>query len=375
MSHAFGTFSSASNVETRALREEIKRRGESFRHKEMKFRKRIDLLEEEIRVLKATKREDKDVTVSKMDMVRRMHKALLKNVKSTKAEFGERILESETDLMRTFKLRTKALTDQLDAEHCRAAKNPVHKRMKEECEKLSGELKWTQDFGVKMERANQRLAKHNLDVTTQYEQHRKDRALLIEQLLLVKRDNAMLRTECLELRKRYAAAEAIASARSRIISVQSPSPSPTSSVSSYSPKYDSALASPTRPSNRLYSPTKVAARDTQKLERIVAQQAKLVEKSQRRERQARKKYVAAIEASSELERFLRACVEDVKRDVACRSILPRTKIDPADFDAADRDQVLQILLSKKRVVELLYERTFGGRSVDDGGGGDEKMST
>merc|ERR1712232_1538 len=88
--------------------------------------------------------------------------------------------------------------------------------------------------------------------------------------------------------------------------------------------------------------------------------------------QVRNQYANELEDKTQLELFLRQCVQDVKNDIAkerhelaTRSSTPddprslnEEKVNIESFQAKDRARVLELLLSKERVVSLLYTKTF-----------------
>ena len=103
---------------------------------------------------------------------------------------------------------------------------------------------------------------------------------------------------------------------------------------------------------------------------------------------ARASLAAELHQRTELEVFLRQCVEDVRLDIARKrtDVLtqPHTSsplstgrgtgrdggesgdadggISLADFSTADREKVLELLLSQERVINLLYSKTFPSMS-------------
>ena len=77
-----------------------------------------------------------------------------------------------------------------------------------------------------------------------------------------------------------------------------------------------------------------------------------------------------LQSRSELETLLRACVEDVRKEVAAVRAnaasptrgapvgSPTRGVGVEDLGPKERERVLELLLSQERVVSLLYERTF-----------------
>ncbi|CAE7571621.1 unnamed protein product [Symbiodinium microadriaticum] len=117
---------------------------------------------------------------------------------------------------------------------------------------------------------------------------------------------------------------------------------------------------------------------------------KLLADERRSLQQVRHNYAQELKSRTEMEILLRACVEDVRKEIARRHIetaqlgslmkgVEEGDIDriygnhasaiPVEaFDQEDRERVLELLLSQERVVTLVYSKTF---PVHNGGGGKE----
>ena len=101
----------------------------------------------------------------------------------------------------------------------------------------------------------------------------------------------------------------------------------------------------------------------EKMTRIIEQQRKEIERSQKRIRELQRVHFEERRGKNELVNLLRTCLNDVKREIADRSILPPSDIDSLELKKSDRDQVLKTLLSKRHVIELLYSKTFDDTSL------------
>eukprot|EP00742_Colponemidia_sp_Colp-10_P004954 GILJ01005292.1.p1 GENE.GILJ01005292.1~~GILJ01005292.1.p1 ORF type:complete len:587 (+),score=114.12 GILJ01005292.1:124-1884(+) len=115
---------------------------------------------------------------------------------------------------------------------------------------------------------------------------------------------------------------------------------------------------------------------------VVEKLKRLLDIERKNLRNVRTAHSREIASRTELEVFLRQCIDDVKQEIAKRrnEMLPkhergygfasisRENTNPRDiplddFSAADRQRVLELLLSQERVLSLLYDKAFPARSM------------
>jgi len=293
--------------------------------------KKLKGLEEEIRLMSSLTGEE-SVTKGRLDMIRRMHKAVMYNVGNVKTNFSEAMKSQERDLLRTFESRLASVKRELEGE--RELVRKLRRRGKGDREReLEKELVWTKDIAKQLETSNDRLSKHNKNIILQLRQMKEDRSVLCNQLLVVKKENKRIRSECLNLR------EKVLLLQQRQVS---------SDVERKEKEEEEEVTSSTSSSSE------------EKLNKIIAQQQKEIERSKKRVRELQRVHIEDKRDRSELESLLRTCLNDVKREIADRSILPPSDIDSIELKKSDdRNRVLKMLLSKRHVIELLYEKTVG----------------
>lgn len=293
--------------------------------------KKLKGLEEEIRLMSSLTGEE-SVTKGRLDMIRRMHKAVMYNVGNVKTNFSEAMKSQERDLLRTFESRLASVKRELEGE--RELVRKLRRRGKGDREReLEKELVWTKDIAKQLETSNDRLSKHNKNIILQLRQMKEDRSVLCNQLLVVKKENKRIRSECLNLR------EKVLLLQQRQVS---------SDVERKEKEEEEEVTSSTSSSSE------------EKLNKIIAQQQKEIERSKKRVRELQRVHIEEKRDRSELESLLRTCLNDVKREIADRSILPPSDIDSIELKKSDdRNRVLKMLLSKRHVIELLYEKTVG----------------
>eukprot|EP01063_Lacrimia_lanifica_P022221 TRINITY_DN29883_c0_g1_i1.p1 TRINITY_DN29883_c0_g1~~TRINITY_DN29883_c0_g1_i1.p1 ORF type:complete len:503 (+),score=209.45 TRINITY_DN29883_c0_g1_i1:109-1617(+) len=88
-----------------------------------------------------------------------------------------------------------------------------------------------------------------------------------------------------------------------------------------------------------------------------------LEHERRALKQVRSSHIALLQERTELEVFLRQCLQDVRSEIAATSHsypvnLTRDTNNLPDYNAQHRDHLLELLLSKERVLSVLYSKTF-----------------
>ena len=115
---------------------------------------------------------------------------------------------------------------------------------------------------------------------------------------------------------------------------------------------------------------------------IIKRLKRLLEIERRNVRTVRTAHINELANRTELEAFLRQCIDDVKSEITRRrgemfasmnrakggagSMSAEDGIALGGFSAADRERVMELLLSQERVINLLYDKTFP-RRVDSKG--------
>ena len=99
---------------------------------------------------------------------------------------------------------------------------------------------------------------------------------------------------------------------------------------------------------------------------VVAKLKRLLEVERRNLRAVRAAHAKELQSRTELETLLRSCVQDVQHEIANQragggGAAGKREVAAGNFSAADRERVMELLLSQQRVVTLLYERTFPPR--------------
>ena len=115
------------------------------------------------------------------------------------------------------------------------------------------------------------------------------------------------------------------------------------------------------------------AESEERYREVVARLKRLLDVERRNLRAVRAAHAKDLQSRTELESLLRACVDDVRKELAAQRAVTAGsgKAVPSsgggsgaggalagELGPKERERVLELLLSQERVVSLLYERSF-----------------
>lgn len=122
------------------------------------------------------------------------------------------------------------------------------------------------------------------------------------------------------------------------------------------------------------------AESEERYREVIARMKRLLEVERRNLRAVRAAHAKDLQSRTELESLLRACVGDVRKEIASQRAAAAAASpkggsggggsalghgEGEELSARERERVLELLLSQERVVSLLYERTFPPRPPAD----------
>lgn len=337
-----------------ALEKDLERRQESYISRERAYKLRIDELEEELasQRLEKTGWMKSDPNISKL---KSMQNQILNNVELVQDRTARILQEQERDLLRAFRARLFDVQTELEKE--KSKKDDGAAAWIERSRQLESEVEWAKEVADRLERVNQTLLQENGRLKSQFNSQEEDRNFLIKQLVSVKKDNARIRAEFLELEKEH---EEVMN----------------SHMNATNDANQGGIASPTgrvapqdRPGNSTQESEERFKEVNVRLRRLLAEERKSLQ-------QVRTNYATELKSRTEIELLLRQCVEDVRQEIARRHLesaqfsnnsgndlaklySKQPGLVPLDdFSKEDRERVLELLLSQERVVSLLYAKAF-----------------
>jgi len=390
------------------LKSDLSRSRESYIRRERAYKTRIDDLTLENSALKSDKSSWMQQDDS-MQNIKKMQSSILSNVDLVQGRTTKILQEQERDLLRAFRARLFDVQTELEKEKSRTDDGAL--KWIDKTKKLNKELDWYKDMANRLDKRNQTILKESERLKSQFESQEEDRNFLIKQLVGVKKDNVRLRQESDKNEKLFK--EGQSQSQSTIGGLNTPGKNQNRGAASPfgnnnnnnsnnnmgmtldSLNFASTPNNNSTPNNSRPNTTGgggkrevfgAGSADTRYKE-IIKRLKRLLETERRNLTKARERYVGEVRQRTEMEVLLRDCVDDVRAQIKTkRRPSPQSKTGAAhphpgratilgtaknsvtvdDFDAGEREKVLELLLSKERVLSLLYNKVF-----PTGGGGKE----
>ncbi len=373
--------------ENETLKGEQKRRMESYMRRETSYQAEIEDLKAELE-RQAKERPPED---ERMRALRGQHRKVIDVLGAMQKREQLSLQEQEKDLLRAFRARLWDVQFELESE--RSKKDDGALEWIEKTKTLGKELDWSRDEALRLDRANQFLTKENERLKTQLRAQEDDREFIVRQMLTLKKENSRLKQAAALVAMPAVPASAsstTAGARAQSACVRrgasaSSLDRPSTAGAAGFRGIDDVDASPEEgggsgslaSSERIKELMLQQAESEERYREVVARLKRLLDVERRNLRAVRAAHAKDLQSRTELESLLRACVDDVRKELAAQravaggatgKAVPSGAAGTAGGGAAmagveelgpkERERVLELLLSQERVVSLLYERSF-----------------
>ena len=374
--------------ENETLKGEQKRRMESYMRRETSYQAEIEDLKAELE-RQAKERPPED---ERLRALRGQHRKVIDVLGAMQKREQLSLQEQEKDLLRAFRARLWDVQFELESE--RSKKDDGALEWIEKTKTLGKELDWSRDEALRLDRANQFLTKENERLKTQLRAQEDDREFIVRQMLTLKKENSRLKQENTAVPTPMPAAAASGGSSAAGVRAQSACvrrgdsassivrPSTAGAAGFRVEEVDAAadgggisggggasLAS----SERIKELMLQQAESEERYREVVARLKRLLDVERRNLRAVRAAHAKDLQSRTELESLLRACVDDVRKELAAQRAVTAGsgKAVPSsgggsgaggalagELGPKERERVLELLLSQERVVSLLYERSF-----------------
>lgn len=337
----------------RTLEDQYKYRVATFVKRETQTKNKIESLEKRL-----SDGPEADEHMQRMAVIEGMHKSVVSGLECIQNNTAKILQDQEKDLMRAFRARLQDVSKDLEAQRSRKGEHSTELQARHR--RVVAELHEAQELAQTFDKKNQQLTAENQRLQEKLRTREDDRQALLRELVLARKEAARLKASAKEGANTPSAGDGRDD--------EAPAPR----RRSFSQRQlEQARQQSTH--NRQYE-REVSYREAlQKLKRMVESERQVV-------RDLKRQQAEFLQHRTELEVLLRQCLDDVKAEVARhhaqygagRDLAGSAKQpvldEPASatvplhqLSAADRERVLELLLSQQRVVQLLYTKTFPGQ--------------
>jgi len=308
----------AEKERTRQLEEQFTYRVGALVQRESLAKKTVEALERKLGGPENAEEEHRQ----RMAMIRNMHDSVVGGLACLQANTAKILQDQEKDLMRAFRARLQDVSKELETH--RSKKGDFSAELQARHRRVVAELHESQELAHIFDKKNQQLQHENAQLQEQLRRRVDDRANLVKDLVLTKREIARLKGALDKGQPRESQAP------SGSVYVEEPSQEPRPKFGHHNSSYERGLK----------------AREELRQAKRRLEEAKRVSSGWF---QSQKHFLAE---RAELEVFLRQCIEDVERELARVQALEPNE---------DTPKVIEVLEAQHRVVYLVYGKAFPNR--------------
>ncbi|KAL4469514.1 hypothetical protein ABPG74_004767 [Tetrahymena malaccensis] len=358
--------------ENKRLIDEIENRKERFQKREQEYRKIIDDLKNEIK----NKAVPENAESKKLEEAKDYHKMIMDNIDNIQLKTSKIILDQEKDILRFFNNKITEIKKQFEEERIKKGKKDqdyVEKELK-----LTSKLEWIKNIAQKIDNENHNLMKKYMDLKAQYQTQENDREMLLKELIMKKKKNAILKSQLEQYEQLFK------EATKDIDDEENDDMRMTSS----SKKFKSLLNNKSNAnhlqsrqnmdktgqsfnmSNLYKQGTGYYSKEEQiyRSEKTLKTLQNTMRKEQRRARELKLMYLKEIESKSELEVIIKKNVDKIKQEYQSKNpsskqllstLQSKNKNEQKEsFTKEMREILIEQLLNDDKVLTLVYDKTF-----------------
>mmetsp|Transcript_39555 Transcript_39555/g.123377 ORF Transcript_39555/g.123377 Transcript_39555/m.123377 type:complete len:439 (+) Transcript_39555:115-1431(+) len=342
----------------RSLEDQYKYRVATFMKRETQTKNKIESLEKRL-----NDGPEVDEHSQRMSVISNMHQSVVAGLECIQNNTAKILQDQEKDLMRAFRARLQEVSKDLEAQRSRKGEDST--QLLQRHRRVVSELHEAQELASTFDKKNQQLVAENQKLQEKLRTREDDRQALLRELVLSKKEVARLKAQQKE-GGGTGTSTGEASTENWQATQEAEAAKPVSRSISMK-QIDQARLQQTR--NRQYE-AEINYRET------IAKLKRVVEAERRSVRALKQQQTELLQARSELEVFLRQCLDDVKCEITRHRLQesqetgmpvpgddqPATAVNVHELTSQDRERVLELLLSQQRVVQLLYSKTFAASS-------------
>jgi DNA repair exonuclease SbcCD ATPase subunit len=339
--------------DTRVLQHDKDEKEHRYVKRETGYRKLVDELHEELRRDFSLNGADR----KKMEEIAGLHGKILDNINNIQLKTSKVLLDQEKDIIRFFNNKINEIKKQFEEERIRRGKKDQSYEVKEK--QLIAELEWIKDIAQKIDQENHTLMKKHMELKAQYATQENDREILLREVILKKKKNAILKSQIDQYEKMLEDVSKGKEGENSSLLQEFPGESV-----DRNPAMNASQGGDRR--SQLFSAgqerIQTAASTQMRTQNIITKLKSSLQREKRKVQQLKTLYIKELESKSTLEKVLRGCIEDIKDDIFT---MQKDKTTTKKFgaqnellDKKDRNGLVEKLINDERILTLIYDKTF-----------------
>ncbi|KAL4451123.1 hypothetical protein ABPG74_021445 [Tetrahymena malaccensis] len=394
--------------ENEKLKNDLDNRKDRYVQRELEYRKIIEELQNEIRQKAVLDLNE----AKKMELATRYHQEILDRISKLQVKTSNVLIDQEKTVIRFFNDKIQEIKKQFEDERIKKGKKDQDYIQREN--QLISELEWIENIAQKIDNENINLMKKFMDLQAQYQTQENDRDMLLKELIMKKKQNAILKSQIENYEKMLSQVQkeeeneeqeernqnqiSHLDNQNNFLQQSNHNQSQQDDVSVASSKKKSLNQSQnirirtTKSTNwvmKKYQQQQSDQKDTSQLQKsaqfkanynIVSNpnnmdqsnvQLSINEKKikeiqvqlrqeQKRIRELKQSYVKELLQKSDLEKIIRKCVEDIKEEIIQLKGENRVVLNSQESQIIrdKRDIMIDKLLNNEKILTLIYDKTF-----------------
>jgi len=333
------------------------------------YRRLVDELHEELRRDFSLNGEER----KKMEEIAGLHTKINDNIANIQLKTSKVLLDQEKDIIRFFNNKINDIKKQFEEERVKRSQKDQSYEVKEK--QLIAELEWIKDIAQKIDQENHSLMKKYMDLKANFSTHENDREILLREVILKKKKNAILKSQVEQYEKvlddvvnEKDGSHANLLRESVDKSINKNQANNSQTLREQEEQFLNASQYSARGTHNLNVTTAKNEMSNYRAEQVINKLKAAYQKEKRKVQQLKTMYIKEMESKSQLEKVIRSCIEDMKEELNATQ-KERSRRQPAQSDSPDRNEratLIEKMINDERILTLIYDKTFyaGNKKIE-----------
>lgn len=326
--------------ENMRLKELLRLRQETYQRREKRMTQEIQDLKMQLQSAVTTELHD-EKQQEQFKQLRSMKAQIEEKINHLQGENNKALEERESEMNKRIDELLKKFKKELSKE--RKKNFNGEKEWLERSKALKKKLETATEEAIGLDSKNNELMKENQKLKIQFHAQEEDRDVLLKQVARLKRENHQYKEQLKQA--------GVVNNNTITASQETPQRAMSKSVE-FSKR---ASTAPNNLQQRLPLDLNMSHQQQNSTDQQVANLKRIVEHERKQLKTMRNAHLTLLAERTELEIFVKQCIEDVKHDIGKTN---NAKKQSGEFTTVDRQRVVDLLLSKERVLALLYDKMF-----------------